>query len=212
MISALALPLILLSASPDFQPIDFAAATSLSFDCQPEMPDAPIEVQEKSTMEALPPTWGMKDTWRWSIQGGWAKDVKNSENTLEVYGVEFDYFVDENLSLDLGFFGMTVDQDGPNANGFNFTLQLRWHFIAKESWSMFLEGGAGLLRTSDNVPSGGSSFNFTPQAGLGFSFDIGNQNRWLVGVKWHHISNANTYSTNPGRDSIMIWSGISFPF
>jgi len=75
-----------------------------------------------------------------------------------------------------------------------------------------MEGGAGLLRTSNNVPTGGSKFNFTPQAGLGMSFDIGNNNRWLLGVKWHHISNANTYDMNPGRDSIMIWTGISFPF
>jgi hypothetical protein len=77
---------------------------------------------------------------------------------------------------------------------------------------MFLEGGAGLLRTSQKVPSGGSRFNFTPQAGVGLTFDIGNNARWLIGAKWHHISNANMYDTNPGRDSIMYWTGISFPF
>jgi hypothetical protein len=77
---------------------------------------------------------------------------------------------------------------------------------------MFLEGGAGLLRTSENVPTGGSKFNFTPQAGVGFTFDVGNNNRIITGVKWHHISNANTYATNPGRDSIMVWGGMSFPF
>jgi hypothetical protein len=77
---------------------------------------------------------------------------------------------------------------------------------------MFIEGGVGLLRTGDDVPVDGSQFNFTPQIGGGFSFDAGNNNRWLVGVRWHHISNANMYGANPGRDSLMFWTGLSFPY
>jgi hypothetical protein len=34
----------------------------------------------------------------------------------------------------------------------------------------------------------------------------------MIGAKWYHISNANTHSSNPGRDSGMVWTGISFPF
>ncbi len=202
------LPLLLASTTISFQPIDFAVATTLSLDLSLQ----PNEEQSEDLMTESIASWGKKDTWRWNIQGGYAEDVKESDNTLAILGVEFDYFIDDNLSLDLGFFGMNVDQLGPNTRGFNFTLQLRWHFVVEDSWSMFLEGGAGLLRTGERVPASGSKFNFTPQAGLGFSFDAGNDIRWLLGLKWHHISNANTYSTNPGRDSIMVWTGISFPF
>ncbi len=207
------IPLLLASTTIDFQPIDIVTSTTLSMDLSYDRlaVDEPNQKQPSKTL-TLASTWGKKDTWRWNIQGGYAKDVKESDNTLSVLGVEFDYFIDDNLSIDFGFLGMNVDQQGPNTRGFNFTLQFRWHFIAEDTWSMFLEGGAGLLRTGDQVPSGGSKFNFTPQAGVGFSFDVGNNNRWLLGVKWHHISNANTYSTNPGRDSIMVWTGISLPF
>ena len=194
----------------DFQQIDFSATTSLSF-AQQHQPDV-IQADPQESMEVLANDWGNKDTWRWNIQGGYGKDVKESNNTVKTIGVEFEYFIENALSLDLGFFGMGVNQEGPDANGLNFTLQLRWHFNDMGSWSMFMEGGAGLLRTTNHVPAGGSSFNFTPQAGLGMSFDIGNHNRWLIGVKWHHISNANTYDTNPGRDSWQVWTGISFPF
>ncbi len=204
------LPLILVAQTIDYQPIDFAAATTLSFERQ--ILEQPDPESDKVSMTASAKTWGKKDTWRWNIQGGYAVDVKDSDNTITIVGVEFDYFMEDNLSLDLGFFGLDIDQDGPSTSGLNFTLQLRWHFATHDTWSMFLEGGAGLLRTGNKVPTGGSRFNFTPQAGVGFSFDIGNQNRWLVGVKWHHISNANIYETNPGRDSIMFWTGISFPF
>ena len=194
----------------EYQPIDFAAATTLSFN--QNAVEQPLEDTDGDSMSISTNTWGKQETWRWNLQGGYAKDVKDSDNTLAIFGVEFEYFMEDDLSLDLGFFGLDIDQEGSSASGLNFTLQLRWHFISHETWSMFLEGGAGLLRTSKKVPPGGSRFNFTPQAGLGFSFDIGNQNRWLVGVKWHHISNANLYETNPGRDSIMVWTGISFPF
>ena len=105
-------------------------------------------------------------------------------NTLTTIGLEFEYFVEEDLSIDLGFLFMDVDQQGGDANGFNFTLQLRWHLKVEEEWSFFIEGGAGLLRTSDNVPNGGSKFNFTPQAGFGMTFDVGeNDARWLIGVE-----------------------------
>ena len=204
------LPLVLVAQTIDYQPIEFAAATTLSFERQ--ILEQPNSEADKVSMTASAKTWGKKDTWRWNIQGGYALDVKDSDNTITIVGVEFDYFMEDNLSLDLGFFGLDIDQDGPSTSGLNFTLQLRWHFVTNDTWSMFLEGGAGLLRTGNKVPTGGSRFNFTPQAGVGFSFDIGNQNRWLVGAKWHHISNANIYDTNPGRDSIMFWTGISFPF
>lgn len=156
--------------------------------------------------------WGTPDTWRWGIVGGYGKDVKNSDNSLTTIGLEFEYFAEDDLSIDLGFLFMDVDQVGGGANGFNFTLQLRWHAVKRDDFSFFLEGGAGMLRTSENVPIGGSKFNFTPQAGLGCSFAMNNDARWLIGLRWHHISNANTYDTNPGRDSWQLWTGISFPF
>ena len=139
--------------------------------------------------------------------------VTHAKDTNTDRGISFNYNTGTGVANNkLGFFGMDVDQTGSNADGFNFTLQLRWHFIDANSWSMFVEGGVGLLRTGANVPTGGSEFNFTIQLGSGFSFDAGNNNRWLVGARWFHISNANTYNNNPGRDSAMLWTGISFPY
>jgi hypothetical protein len=209
-----AITLALAATTAQYQPIDVVAASTISLErISNEMYlNQPEENPEKTEMSVSSSHWGSQGTWRFGIVGGYAKDVKHSENTLVDFGVEFEYFVEDDLSIDLGFLGADFDQEGGTTKGFNFTLQLRWHAIVKENWSFFLEGGAGLLRTSDKVPSDGSRFNFTPQAGIGFTFDIGNNARWMVGAKWHHISNANTYSSNPGRDSIMYWTGISFPF
>ena len=156
--------------------------------------------------------WGEAGSWRWGIHGGYAEGMNHHENQLLLLGVEFDYFIANELSLDIGLHLLDVTQTEGNTDGFNVTLQLRWHAIAKEDWSFFLEGGAGLLFTQDNVPSDGSDFNFTPQAGFGFSFDTGESARWLIGLRWHHISNANTHRSNSSRDSLMLWAGITFPF
>ena len=64
-------------------------------------------------------TWGKSDTWRWGIVGGYGKDVKDSDNSLMTIGLEFEYFAEDDLSIDLGFLFMDVDQVGGGANGFN---------------------------------------------------------------------------------------------
>ena len=68
------------------------------------------------------------------------------------------------------------------------------------------------METSDAVPAGGSSFNFVAQAGVGISFDIGDEVRLLTGVRWHHISNGRTFDSNPSQDNLYVYAGLSFPF
>ena len=53
---------------------------------------------------------------------------------------------------------------------------------------------------------------FTPQAGGGLTVDVGDDARFVLGARWHHISNANLYRENPGRDSFMVYGALSFPF
>jgi len=156
--------------------------------------------------------YGTQGQLRWTFQGSWAIDVKEAGNEVGKLGFVIDYFVIDNVSINAEFNGAYIAQEGPSAWGFNFNLIARWHVIAQENWSFFIDGGAGLLWTTHNVPHDGSSFNFTPQAGLGFTIGVGGDARVITGVRWLHISNANLYSTNPGRDSIEVYAGITLPF
>jgi len=194
-------------------PFNVTAASTLVMDLGSLYSDAqPIAHVQFDDQIPLHAEWGQKGSKRWGVVGGYAVDFEETENRLVRVGFEIEHFVENNLSLDLGIHLLDVEQVGKDAIGLNASAQLRWHFIDANSWSMFVEGGVGLLRTGANVPTGGSEFNFTIQLGSGFSFDAGNNNRWLVGARWFHISNANTYNNNPGRDSVMLWTGISFPF
>ena len=156
--------------------------------------------------------FGTQGQLRWTIQGAWSISVKDAEDQSGLLGFGIDYFLIDNLSINGEFNGAYVNQVGPDAWGFNFNLIARWHIIAQENWSFFVDGGAGLLWMTENVPDNGSRFNFTPQAGVGCTVGVGGNARVITGVRWLHISNANLYSSNPGRDSIEVYAGITLPF
>ena len=163
--------------------------------------------------------FGEKDSWRWMVQGGVGFEVSESANSFGLVGGGVSYFFIDDLSLDLELNGLYVNQHGEDAVGLNFVLLFRWHFVARETWSVYLDWGAGLLVTTEKVPgvtpqepAGGSKFNFNPQGGVGFTYAFDGQQRFFAGIRWYHISNAQIFDSNPGRDSIYFYAGASFPF
>ena len=157
------------------------------------------------------PVFGAEGSMRWNIHGGWGIDVHGSNQEIQG-GVGMQYFIVDGFAFapEVNLWGFF--QTGPDAFGGSLDLMFEWHFIRQATWSLYGDFGIGLLGTTANVPYNGSEFNFTPQAGVGVTFDIGNNNRWYAGVRWHHISNASLYEDNPGRDSVLLYTGINFPF
>ena len=94
-------------------------------------------------------------------------------------------------------------------------MVFRWHFIDRGSWTVFTDAGIGALLATEEVPTGGTNFDFTPRAGLGFTHQLGDSSsRLIVGVRWAHFSNARLTGDddNPGRDDIMFYGGVILPF
>lgn len=156
------------------------------------------------------PSFGTKDTWRWQLLLGGMSDFEAAEQVE--FGLSASYFIIDNLSVDFQIEGDYIAQPVANAWGGGATILFRWHFLAYETWSLYADAGSGVLATTVNTPSGGTSFNFTPQAGGGVSFDVAQDLRLMVGARWYHISNANTGETNPGRNSVMAYVMLSVPF
>jgi len=187
-------------------------------------PDALIGPQEAATAAPSDPAgvappadggvaepFGTKGTWRINAYAEAAFALKRGGEAY-MLGGGWSYFIARDFSMEMELLGMYVDQNGGDAVGGNVNLLLRWHFYNTETWSIYADAGAGLLLTTENVPSKGSSFNFTPQVGMGFSFEVSRDVRMLAGIRWHHISNANLYDENPGRDNVLIYAGLSFPY
>ena len=191
--------------------LDFAATPAVL-----QQDDDPAEPMIPST-DVKP--FGTKNTWRWHAHGGFAADFDDTHNQLFLVGAGVSYFMIRDLSLVLEGNMLHVTQNGPDAFAVNLNLHTRWHVVSEDTWSLYLEAGIGILMATEDVPGptdthplGGSNFNFTPQGGGGVSFEVAPDIRMLVGVRIHHISNARTNETNPGRDSFLIYAGLSMPF
>jgi hypothetical protein len=165
--------------------------------------------------EAVPlPRFGEPGARRVFINGGFGID-DDSDTTWQA-GASIDWFVSDWISIDLGLNAAYFDQTGDDALGINLMLLLRWHFWRNDkvdpTMTIYGEGGMGILLTTEDVPFDGTSFNFTPQLGVGMAFDLGDDQWLMTGVRWYHISNAATSSNNPARDSLYLYAGISLPF
>lgn len=172
-------------------------------------PTSPVIEQKNKTY-----TFGDKGERRWYIQGAIATTLDNNEafpRRFGLVGAGLSKFFINGHSVNLELNTIYFDQPNDNAVGLNLALLGRWHIIRKQNWSFFIGGGAGVMGTTSDVPEKGASFNFTPQAGMGATFALKSDRRLLVGLNWHHISHADLFNANPGRDSIMGYVGIDFP-
>lgn len=97
-------------------------------------------------------------------------------------------------------------------------LLFRWNYFhgIRPRYMPWFQVGGGLLWTNSQFPylaySGKTSkINFTPQAGIGENFLLGNHHSVDVAFKAIHISNAYLGQTDPGLDITYQWSvGLSF--
>ena len=170
----------------------------------------PSSAKSAPTKDNAPAKFGAKGSWRWELEGSWMNDF-DSDNQLQ--GAWYaSWFLIDNFSFDFGPEVAWFSQGGGNTWGAGPAFMFRWHFLARDTWSIYADAGVGLMFSGANVPSSGSSVNFTPRIGVGASFEVAQNARILTGIRWAHISNANVADNNDGRNSIQLYAGISLPF
>lgn len=155
--------------------------------------------------------FGAAGSWRWFLQGGGGTAFDDGNQAL--FGGGVSWFFIENLSFDMELNGVYYDNEGGTDSwAVGPTLIFRWHFLARERWSIYVDGGAGFQYATNPTPPDGARFAFTPQVGGGVSFEVAHNVRMLIGVRWRHVSNADLYPQNTGLDSIFAYAQVSFPF
>lgn len=168
-----------------------------------------IETEQKPAI-----IFGTKGQKHWYIQGAAATTLDNNESSpsrFALAGAGLSKFLFTGHSINLELNTIYFNQPNDDALGLNLALLMRWHFIRQQNWSLFIDGGAGVMGTTNDVPSKGASFNFTPQVGGGASIKLNHERRLLLGLRWHHISHADLFGSNPGRDSIFGYVGFKLP-
>lgn len=160
------------------------------------------------------PIFGEKGQNHWYIQGAGATTLDNNEESPRQFGLlgaGISHFIFNRHSINLELNSLYFSQPGDDALGLNLALLMRWHFVRQSNWSLFVDGGAGIMGTTNDVPTTGASFNFTPQVGGGATIKLNQERRLMFGLRWHHISHADLLGANPGRDSLLGYVGIRFP-
>jgi hypothetical protein len=88
----------------------------------------------------------------------------------------------------------------------------RWNFEPRGKYAPFVEVGGGALWTQNAVPVRASSANFTAHASAAIRIFIRPREAVLVGYRFHHISNGNRITRNPGVNAHVLEVGWShFP-
>ena len=151
----------------------------------------------------------------WTVGAVYANDF-NDVNDVNLHGA-FSQFLADDFEFAVEAAGWYFDQPGTDTGGVSGSMIFRWHVLHADDydWSVFADVGIGLLAAFDDVPDGGTSFNFLPRLGGGFTKAIGDSGaRLMVGARWHHISNARIFGNdrNPSRDALAGYVAITFPF
>lgn len=148
----------------------------------------------------------------WTLGAGAAYDFSDYE--IGDLNFSWSYFLAKDVEFNVEGAILYFNQPGNNAVGFSPSMIFRWHFINKGDWTVFADLGIGVMVASDEVPSGGTQFDFTPRAGAGVTYALTEDLRLQVGLRWFHVSNAriNGDDNNPAIDAPMLYAGLIWPF
>ena len=192
--------------------VSHAACIAQSSESQP-----PIE-------EAAPALrYGEAGSLALDLSAAWATDLDDGDYWMPL-SIGVSWFAADGFSLDVAAEMYTIDASTPevsprqtySATGGGGSIGVTWHFLegrlGDRDWSIFADAGVGLLWTGDDVPPGGTRLNLTPRAGVGGTLGLDDRTRLVLGLRWFHISNAQTGSDNPGIDTLQVVAGLSFAF
>lgn len=101
-------------------------------------------------------------------------------------------------------------QNGKPVYGFGvLPVFFRWNFSRVSHLQPFADLAGGFVRTNQAVPVGTVRFNFMAESGAGLRLFVTKRTALLVGYRFHHLSNADRASTNPGINSNLLYVGAS---
>lgn len=79
---------------------------------------------------------------------------------------------------------------------------------------VFVDGTAGYQLANDQIPPGGTVWNFTFGFGGGLEVPLAAGTSMLAGLNYHHISNAlgRDNDRNPSQNEARLWLGLEWSF
>jgi lipid A 3-O-deacylase len=96
-----------------------------------------------------------------------------------------------------------------NAAGGSFLF--KYNFIGFGRWMPYWDLGLGMLWTdlAPRIQEQSTQFNFVLESGPGVDYFVTEKVAFMIGTRFHHISNAGLGDRNLGLNSILGYAGVS---
>jgi hypothetical protein len=103
----------------------------------------------------------------------------------------------------------TVEEGRGPVTGFALSpIGIQTQLRIRSNWRAYLGGAAGVVWFTREVPVAESrAFNYTFEFGAGLRWEYRPRESLRIGVKLHHLSNADTAERNPGLDAAVVLVG-----
>jgi hypothetical protein len=164
---------------------------------------------------AADPTPFDKGTWNFSLYGSYVTPIRYSDNRFYNVNAAYGYYFWNNNSINLELQGSYVDQPGSDDDALLGAIGIlgRWHFLVRDGWSLFIDGGGMVSYADHEVPIFGTNFNFIGKVGVGATIDLhalGDDAYLIGGIRYFHLSNGQIRGRddNPSYDGIQFWTGV----
>ncbi len=92
------------------------------------------------------------------------------------------------------------------------SLVLKYNLLSFWHWVPFWDVGVGLLWTdlAPRIAEDSSQVNFALETGPGIQYYLTTSMALILGVRYHHISNAGIGARNLGLDAVLPYAGVSW--
>ena len=150
---------------------------------------------------------------KWTLVSYGSAAVGKTSRKVYAGHVGLGYYMIDGVSINLEGAGYFIDQANDTGAG-GVDLLPRWHYLQGDNWSLYVDGGPGIIYSNKRMGDSGTHFNFTLQAGLGMTYSLNERIMPITGFRWFHISNARIKGEerNVGFDSPMFYLGVMMPF
>lgn len=127
-------------------------------------------------------------------------------------GAHWGRFLDEHIALGAGSNLATWWTSGRDVHSAEFEGLIR--IYPKHEWPIYLSGTGGYQLADEQVPPGGTVWNFSFSFGAGVDVPITAGTSALFAVDYHHISNAlgRENPRNPSQNEARFWVGLGWSF
>jgi len=91
------------------------------------------------------------------------------------------------------------------------SMVLKYNFLTFGRWMPYWDFGLGMLWTNlaPRIPEQSTQFNFVMESGPGLHYFATERVALMIGVRFHHISNAGIGDRNLGLNSTLAYAGLS---